>query len=248
MVLHPGFWGALLAPRPLARKVTALFSPIARALGQLDDSVFLGVLLRSLLWAVACFAALHVAAIWAVHRLLDLHGWLGWLADLLGGIGASLLALWLFLPVAAIIGTLYIDRIAAAVEHRHYPSLPPARGAPIASQVWDAISIAARILLLNVLALIAALILPGVGLILAWIIGGYAIGRGLFAAVAMRRMPRPAAEALYRRARPAVLTQGCILALAASIPVLNLLIPVIGTAAMVHVLDQVLVAHADRCG
>ena len=88
------------------------------------------------------------------------------------------------------------------------------------------ISIAARILLLNVLALVAALILPGVGLILAWIIGGYAIGRGLFAAVAMRRMPRPAAEALYRRARPAVLAQGCILALAGYVPVLNLLIPV----------------------
>jgi hypothetical protein len=30
--------------------------------------------------------------------------------------------------------------------------------------------------------------------------------------------------------------------------VFNLLIPVIGTAAMVHVLDQVLVPHADRCG
>ena len=255
VVLHRGFWGAPPATRPLPSRTPDTHQegddpalPLTRALGQLDDSVFLGVLLRSLLWAAACFAALHVAAIWAVHRLLDLHGWLGWLADVAGSIGASILALWLFLPVAAIIGTLYIDRIAAAVERRHYPSLPPARGAPIASQVWDAISIAARILLLNVLALIAALILPGVGLLLAWIIGGYAIGRGLFAAVAMRRMPRPAAEALYRRARPAVLTQGCILALAATIPVLNLLIPVIGTAAMVHVLDQVLVAHADRCG
>jgi CysZ protein len=225
-----------------------MLSPLTRALGQLDDSVFLGVVLRSLLWAVACFVALHAAAVWAVHRLLDLHGWLGWTADLLGGIGASLLALWLFLPVAVIIGTLYIDRIARAVERRHYPELPPARGAPIASQVWDAIGIAARILLLNGLALVAALLLPGAGLILAWIIGGYAIGRGLFGAVAMRRMPRPAAEALYRRARPAVLAQGCLLALAAYVPVLNLLIPVVGTAAMVHVLDQVLVAHADRCG
>jgi CysZ protein len=87
-----------------------------------------------------------------------------------------------------------------------------------------------------------------VGLILAWLIGGYAIGRGLFAAVAMRRMPRPAAEALYRRARPAVLAQGCMLALAGYVPILNLLIPVVGTAAMVHVLDRVLVAHADHCG
>lgn len=189
-----------------------------------------------------------MAAIWAVHHLLDLHGWLGWAADVVGSVGAWLLALWLFLPVAVLIGTLYIDRIARAVERRHYPALPPARGAPIVAQVWDAISIAGRILLLNVLALIAALILPGAGLILAWLIGGYAIGRGLFVAVAMRRMPRPAAEMLYRRARPAILTQGCVLALAGYVPLLNLLIPVIGTAAMVHVLSRSVVAHADRCG
>ena len=225
-----------------------MFTPLARAIAQLDDPVFLGVLVRSLLWSAACFIALHFAVIQAVHHLLDLHGWLGWAADVAGGVGASILALWLFLPVAVIISTFYIDRVAAAVERRYYPSLPPARGAPLAVQLWDGIGIAVRILLLNVLALIAALILPGVGLILAWIIGGYAIGRGLFAAVAMRRMPRAAATMLYRRARPMVMAHGCVLALAGYIPLLNLFIPVVGTAVMVHLLDQVLVAHADRCG
>jgi len=220
--------------------MTMLLSPLGRALGQLDDSVFLGVLARSVAWAAGCFLVLHIGAVWAVHRLLDLHGWLGWAADLAGGMGASLLALWLFLPVAAIIGTLYIDRVARAVERRHYPALPPPRGASLAAQLWDAVSVGLRILLLNLLALVLALILPGAGLVLAWAIGGYAIGRGLFVAVAMRRMPRPAAEALYRRARPAVLAQGAIMALAFYVPVLNLLIPVIGTAAMVHVLDQAL--------
>jgi CysZ protein len=218
--------------------MTGLLSPLFRAFGQLDDRVFLGVLVRSVAWSAVCFVLLHVATIWAVHRLLDLHGWIGWAADLLGGIGPSLLALWLFLPVAAIIGTLYIDRIARAVEHRYYPYLPPPRGASIGAQLWDAISVGLRILLLNLLALVLAIILPGIGLILAWIIGGYAIGRGLFVAVAMRRMPRLAAEAVYRQARPVILTQGCILALASYIPVLNLLIPVVGTAAMVHVLDM----------
>lgn len=218
--------------------MTVLFSPLTRALGQLDDPVLLGVLLRSLLWSVACFVAIHVATIWAIDRLLDLHGWLGWAADVFGSIGASLLALWLFLPIAVLIGTLYFDRVAAAVERRYYPTLPPPVAAPLVSQLWDGISIAIRILLLNVLALIAALILPGIGLILAWIVGGYAIGRGFWSAVALRRMPRPAAEALYRRARPAVLVQGCILALAGYIPLLNLLIPVVGVAAMVHVLDR----------
>jgi CysZ protein len=218
--------------------MTGLLSPLFRAFGQLDDRVFLGVLVRSVAWSAVCFILLHVATIWAVHRLLDLHGWIGWAADLLGGIGASLLALWLFLPVAAAIGTLYIDRIARAVEHRYYPSLPPPRGASIGAQLWDAVSVGARILLLSLLGLVLALFIPGIGLVLAWIIGGYAIGRGLFAAVAMRRMPRAAAEALYRRARPVILVQGCILALAGYVPILNLLIPVIGTAAMVHVLDR----------
>jgi CysZ protein len=218
--------------------MTGLLSPLFRAFGQLDDRVFLGVLVRSVAWSAVCFVLLHVATIWAVHRLLDLHGWIGWAADLLGGIGASLLALWLFLPVAAAIGTLYIDRIARAVEHRYYPSLPPPRGASIGAQLWDAVSVGARILLLSLLGLVLALFIPGIGLVLAWIIGGYAIGRGLFAAVAMRRMPRAAAEALYRRSRPVILVQGCILALAGYVPILNLLIPVIGTAAMVHVLDR----------
>jgi CysZ protein len=109
-----------------------LLSPLARALAQLDDRVFLGVLARSVAWSAVCFVLLHAATIW-VHHLLDLHGWLGWAADLLGGVGASLLALWLFLPIAAAIGTLYIDRIARAVEHRWYPSLPSPRGASLAA-------------------------------------------------------------------------------------------------------------------
>ena len=226
--------------------MTGLFSPLARAISQFDDRVFLGVLARSVAWSAACFILLHLAAIWAVHRLLGLHGWIGWLADLLGGIGASLLALWLFLPVAAIIGTLYIDRIARAVERRYYPALPPPRGAPLAAQLWDAISVGLRILVLSVLALILALMLPGIGLVLAWLIGGYAIGRGLFVAVAMRRMPRSEADALYRRVRPVILAQGCIMALAGYIPILNLLIPVVGTAAMVHVLDQAMTAAPAR--
>lgn len=212
--------------------------PLARALGQLDDPAFLGVLVRSLAWAATCFLALHLAAVWAIHDLLHLRGPLGWVAEIAGTLGTSLLALWLFLPVAAVIGSLYIDRIAGAVERRHYPTLPPSSGVPVIAQVWDACAVGGSILLLSLLAMAAALVLPGVGLVLAWLIAGYAIGRGLFVAVAMRRMPRAAAQALYRRARPVILTQGCVLALAGSVPVLNLLIPVIGTAAMVHVLDR----------
>src|SRR6185437_11399105 len=195
---RPGYRG-LRAEQPEAGYIGAmnmLLSPLIRALSQFDDPIFLGVLARSVAWSIACFIALHFAAIWLLHRLLDLHGAIGWAVDLLGSVGASLLALWLFLPVAAAIGTLYFDRIAAAVERRYYPYLPPPEGAPLIEQAWDGIMLGLKILGLNVLGLILALMLPGIGLLLGWAIAAYAIGRGLFVAVAMRRMPYPASKAL----------------------------------------------------
>ena len=54
----------------------------------------------------------------------------------------------------------------------------------------------------------------------------------------MRRMGRPDALRRYARLRLPVLAQGVALALAGSVPGLNLLVPVVGTAAMVHVLNR----------
>ncbi|HEY0423195.1 MAG TPA: EI24 domain-containing protein, partial [Rhodopila sp.] len=145
------------------------------------------------------------------------------------------------------IGTLYLDRIALAVERRFYPWLPRPESAPVLEQAWDGIIVALNVLALNVAALVLALVLPGIGFILGWMIAAYAIGRSLFVAVAMRRMPRAMAESLYRRSRGLVLTQGAMLALSAYVPVANLLIPVLGTAAMVHILDMALsAAHGSQ--
>jgi uncharacterized protein involved in cysteine biosynthesis len=43
---------------------------------------------------------------------------------------------------------------------------------------------------------------------------------------------------LYRQRRQAVLFQGALLALAGYLPPLNLLVPIVGTAAMLHVLER----------
>ena len=217
-----------------------LFQPIGRAISQLDDPTFRGVLLRSIVWSIACFVTLYTGVVWIIHRTFELNGWMAWSADILGSLAALILAQWLFLPVAAAIGTMYFDRIAVSVERRFYSWLPPAAGASLAEQTRDGITIAFKILALNSAALILACVLPAIGLFLGWMIAAYAIGRGLFVAVAMRRMPRVMAEALYRKNRITVLAQGAILALAAYIPVMNLLIPVLGVAAMTHVMDTAL--------
>ncbi len=220
--------------------------PTIRSVSQLADPVFLGVVVRGLAWAFGCFVLLHAATLWMVHGLLALDGPLAWAADLLATVGASLLAMWLFVPVAAAIATLYVDRVAAAVERRYYPDMPPAFGAPLMEQILDAVMLGLRVLALAFVALVLAMLIPGLGLLLAWAVTAYAIGRGFFIAVAMRRMSRDQAEWIYRRNRSAVFGQGAILALLTWIPFVNLLIPVLGIASMVHVLDMIMTGESAR--
>jgi CysZ protein len=220
--------------------MTPLILPMSRALSQLTDPAMLGVVWRSVLFSALFFAAILIATIGAVHHFIAAGGIVAWALDALGSIAASVLAMWLFLPVAAMIGTLYFERIARAVERAYYPSLPPAQPAPILDQLTVSLGVGLRVLGLNLLALLLTLLLPGIGLPIGWAVASWAMARGMFVAVAMRRLNRVDTEALYRSARPIVLVQGAVMAAAAYFPLLNLLIPVAGTAAMVHVLDLAL--------
>src|ERR1019366_2181964 len=115
--------------------MTSLLLPLTRALSQLADPALLGVVWRSVLFSALCFAIILVGTIGAVHHFVTAGGILAWALDALGSIAAAVLAMWLFLPVAATIGTLYFERIARAVERRFYPSLPPAQPAPVLDQL-----------------------------------------------------------------------------------------------------------------
>ncbi len=210
---------------------------LLRAIRQTGEAAFLRVLIQSVALAAASFVALAFLAAWGLHHLLR-HGVLADAAAVLGGAGALLLALWLFLPVAAAIASLFLEPICRAVERRWYPGLPTASGANLVSQARDSLVLGGRLLVVTLLGLLAALAVPGVGLVLGWAIDGWAIGRGLFVAVAMRRMSRRDALALYRVTRLSALPNGVVLAVAGSLPLLNLLVPVIGTASMVHLVER----------
>ena len=91
--------------------------------------------------------------------------------------------------------------------------------------------------MLSLLSLLVSIFIPGPGQVLGWVITAWALGRGLFAAVAMRRMSRREADQLYLRRRGAVFVQGAALTLGSVVPLLNLLLPVLGPAAMVHLVS-----------
>lgn len=213
-----------------------MLQPLLRAISQLNDPRFLGVVWRSLALSLLAFLALLAGSVWLLGNFVGQGGWLGWLAGALGGLGVLLLAVWLFVPVALLIATFYIGRVAEAVERRFYPGLPRPAGAPLAEQGWDGVVLGLQILALQLVALVASVLLPGVGLVLGYLVTGWAIGRGLFVAVAMRRMTRPEALRAYATRRLEVIAPGIALALASTLPPLNLLVPVVGIATMVHVL------------
>ena len=225
--------------------MTGLFAPVSLALEQMGDRVFLGVILRSVLWSLACAVGLHLLAVGLVHEFLALEGPWAWAGDVLASVGATIVSVWLFVPVAGAIATLYADRVAEAVERRHYPWLPPAPGAPWLSQVVDALALGARVAALALLALVLTLTIPGIGLVCGWVLTGYALGRGLFITVAMRRMHRLDATRLYRAHRSEIVAQGMIVALGLWIPLLNLAVPVLAAAMMVHVLDRLMMVAPD---
>ena len=247
-----------LAPAPQTRhracacpEIPRLFTPILRAIGQLDDPTLLGVLVKTLILSLLCFAGLAAGGFWLLHHLFGPGGVLdglngvlgnvpalvlGWTAGALGGLLAVISALWLFLPLAVVIASLFMEPVCRAVERRWYPGLPPARGAGLWPQIWEGLVIGMQVLLLSVVSLVIALLVPVVGQVLGYVITAWAIGRGLFTAVAMRRMPRREALWAYRSRRFDVLVQAAVLTVAGTLPLLNFLLPVLGPAAMVHVL------------
>ena len=215
-----------------------MITPILRAIQQLDDPALLGAILWSVAISAAVFIVLGGAGALAFQAWVLTDGSGLWLGSLLGVILAIAAALLLFVPVTVVVASLFADQVAAAVEAAHYPDLPPARPAVLAAQIWDGLALGLRVLLMQVLALALSLLLPGVGLIGGFAIAAWAMGRGLFLAVAMRRMTRAEATAVYRRRRWRVVGQGGLIAVASMVPLANLIAPVLGIAALVHVLHD----------
>jgi uncharacterized protein involved in cysteine biosynthesis len=211
---------------------------MALALGQIGDPA----LLRPLLLAAVLTGAAMLGLAWLVSAgAAWLAGGEGWMAGLAAAAGALLVLValyWLFLPLVLAVAGLFLDGVAAAVERRHYPHLPPPEGASVAAQAWSGLTLALRLAGLTLILLPVALLLPLVGGVMLWTVAAIGLGEGLFATVAQRRMGVAAEAALRRRRRGAIWGLGAALALLALLPPLGLLAPVLGTAAMVHLLHD----------
>jgi len=207
-------------------------------LQQIGEPGFRWPLFKGVAGAILAFAVLIGLADWGVSALVGGQGWMATVAGLLGGLLVLVSAVWLFVPVTMAIAGLFLDEVAEAVERRHYPMLPPAAGSALHSQAWAGLVLGLRLLGLTLLVAPLALFLPPVGAVAFWAIAAVSLGYGLFDGVAQRRMTVAQSHALRARMRGPVLVLGGFLALLALVPVVNLTVPVLGTAAMTHLLHR----------
>jgi len=224
----------------------ALITDFLRAAGQLFDPRFAGVLVRSLALTLGLLAALSLGAVWLVGLLpesfdLPLIGEVAtpFIAVRRLALGAMLvLSAFLMFPVAAIMVNLYHDRIVDAVEARHYPELAAARQMGLARVVGGAVGFALVVLGANLAAMIFYLLSGPFAPLVFWAVNGYLFGREYFELVALRRLEPADMRRLRRRHAMRIWLAGALLAVPLSIPILNLIVPVVGVAAMTHMFHR----------
>jgi uncharacterized protein involved in cysteine biosynthesis len=232
-----------------------MFSALAKAFGQLSDPAFRRVLVRSVLAALVVFIAVWIAAWFGLSWVGEaLSGWVAeqepggfwvevfdWVFGAAGVVGVLVASFFLFPGVMVVALTFMLDDIAEAVERRHYPELGPAREQPIGEAVVAALVFAAVTLLLNLLALpfyLLLLFLPPLNLFVFYLLNGYLLGREYFELVAARRFDAAGMGRLRRKYRGRVMLAGVVIAFLLTVPIVNLVTPVVATGFMLHVFER----------
>ena len=218
-----------------------------RAVRQLGDRRFRRVMWIGLGLTIALLVAVYAAFLWALQSFtpdsidIPFVGPVGGLDTLLSW-GSALfmigLSVFLMVPVASAFTGLFLEDVAQAVEDRHYPTLPPVPRLPIGDALVDSFNFFALLVGVNVLALVLYAFAGPLIPVMFWLVNGFLLGREYFSLVAMRRLGRKGAKALRARHPLQIWVAGVLMAAPLSVPILNLLIPVLGAATFTHLFHR----------
>ncbi|WP_171101791.1 EI24 domain-containing protein [Ruegeria sp. HKCCD7255] len=214
------------------------------ALGQIGDPRFRSVLLRGVGLTILLLVLACAAAIWVINKLAGNEislPWIGavpWLNDLLNYSGIVLvliLPIFLMVPVASAITSMFLDEVAQAVEDQHYPCLPKVPGVSFGDALSDSLGFLGVLILANLLALVLYVIFTPLAPFIFWAMNGFLLGREYFTLAAMRRIGRVEARKLRSKHATTIWVAGTLMAIPLSIPFVNLVIPIMGAATFTHI-------------
>lgn len=200
---------------------------------------FRGVLIKSLALTIALLVAMWAVLEWVVtHYVTTPWGWLDTVLDIATGVGLVVGLGFLVAPVAALFVGLFLDEIADAVEHAHYPSDPPGRPLPPPRAIFTSVKFMGIVLLVNALALPLVFLL-GFGALIFLVANAYLLGREYFELAAYRHHEARTVRELRSRHAMRIFAAGLLIALTLAIPIINLFGPLFATAFMVHMAKRI---------
>ena len=213
------------------------------AVEQLGDPRFRGVVLSGVGLSVALLAGFTALVVWLARWLVGPTvslPWIGpvtWLDEAAGVAVLPVMlvaSVFLMVPVASAFTGLFLDRIAEAVERRHYPQAGAPRRQGWGEMLGETAGFLGLVVGVNLLALIAYVVFAPFALPIFWAVNGFLLGREYAQLAAARHLSRADAKAYRRRNRGRVWGLGILMAVPLSIPLVNLLVPVLGAAAFTH--------------
>jgi uncharacterized protein involved in cysteine biosynthesis len=230
-----------------------ILTDIRKALSQLGDPRFRRVLFLGIALTFGLLFAVYAVFLGLVNMFtpdtitLPLIGEVTWVDDLVSGASILLmlvLSVFLMVPVASMFTSLFLDDVADAVEDRFYPHLTPAPRVSFADGLRDSASFLGVLIAANIAALFAYLLFIPLAPLIFIALNGFLLGREYFQLIAMRRLGREGAAEARRRNFGQIWLAGALMALPLTVPLLNLLVPIVGAAAFTHLFHRVQ-SHPD---
>ncbi|MFC2966593.1 EI24 domain-containing protein [Acidimangrovimonas pyrenivorans] len=234
-----------------------MLTDFSRALAQIGDPRFRRVLWIGLALTLALLAAVYAGFIAVIDIFtpdtitLPWIGAVGGLSTLLSWASLFLmlgLSVFLMVPVASAFTGFFLEDVAQAVEDRYYPSLPPAPAVPLAEALVDNARFFVLLIAVNVVALAVYIFAGPLVPVLFWAINGFLLGREYFQLVAMRRVGRQGAKQLRRRYPLQIWLAGVLMAAPLSLPLVNLVVPILGVATFTHLFHRLSGTRAAPSG
>jgi len=234
--------------------MTKITRAIALSISQFSDRRFQRVVLKSIILAIVALWALAAGGGSVLGWLFSGDLTLPWIGTItfsgsLIGWGAFWiilgLSVFLMVPVASAMSAFFVDDVARAVEERHYPKTQAQYRSKLSEEVRESLGFLGTMLAANLIALIFYALFTVFAPIIFWSLNGYLIGREYFYMAAKRHLGRENALSAFRDHRFRVWMCGVILVLPMSVPLLNLLVPVLAAASFTHLFQGWM---ADRNG
>ena len=219
-----------------------IFSAFAAALSQIGDPRFRWVLIQGVGLTVLLLFGLYAFAFWGIAWLVPDAISLPWIgeigvSDTLISWGSLLLMLvlsvFLMVPVASAFTGIFLDEVADAVEARHYAHLGPAPNVGLMDNIRESLTFLAIIVVANLAALV--LYITPLAPFVFYGLNGFLLGREYYRMIAVRRMGRQEAGKSFRSNLITIWIAGALMAVPLSIPLLNLVVPILGVATFTHI-------------